>query len=115
METLTMEHDESITNSEILEDVEKPSITSRFGIICQQTSRSLELVVPVNVFEKIHVGDQLMKMLQDNFCLGANVVKDSYVIEFPTNMAVEKIQAIVNEIEAVHENELNKETVKLKE
>lgn len=105
METLTMEPKEPITNSTIVKGAEEFPIASRFGIICQQSARSLELIVPVNVFEKMGAEDPLMKMFKENFSLGANMKGDSYIIEFPTNMAVEKIQTIVNEIEAAHEAE----------
>jgi hypothetical protein len=108
METLTMEPKEPLTNSTIMKGAEEFPMASRFGIICQQSARSLELIVPIDVFEKIGAEDPLTKMFQENFSMGANIKEDSYIIEFPTNMAVEKIQAMVDEIELAHEAELKK-------
>jgi hypothetical protein len=105
MKVSTLESPGAMTNSEIVKGAEEFPISSRFGITCQQSSRSLELVVPTAVFEKIGAGDPLLETFKNNFSMGAAKIGDFYVIEFPTNTAVEKIQAIVNKIEDVHEAE----------
>jgi len=88
------------------ENLEGLDLKSDFGIKCYKDSehKGLSLWVPVPIFEKIHQGEKLKQMIEENFSLGAKVEDSFYVIAFPKDTALEKLQEIADEIENRHKN-----------
>jgi hypothetical protein len=74
------------------------------GIECfkDKERNALSLSIPVHILKKIHPGETIFKIIEESSSLGAKVEGDKYIIAFPKDTPMEKIQEIIDEIQKRH-------------